>query len=90
MAKIRSVKLYIIIAIILVMFIPPFAKYQELRYKNRKLEERINALKTENTQLEKDKRKLETDIVYVEQRARDKMGLVRKGEIIMRGAPKKK
>lgn len=90
MPKIGSAKLYIGIAIFLVIFVPPFAKYQELRYKNQKLAERIVALKAENMHLEQDKKRLETDIVYVEKRARDKMGLVRKGEIVMRAAPKKK
>jgi cell division protein FtsB len=89
MAKIGSAKLYIGIAIFLIIFVPPFAKYQELRYKNQKLAERIDALKAENMLLEQQKKSLETDIVYVEKRARDKMGLIRKGEIVMRGAPSK-
>lgn len=87
MKKIGSTKLYIGIAVFLVIFLPPFAKYQELRYKDRKLDERLTALKTETEKLEQDKKRLETDIVYVEKRAREKIGLVRKGEIVLKTAP---
>jgi len=88
MAKIGSLKLYLIIGIALLIFVPPFAKYQELRYKNQKMAERINALKEENKKLEGAKRRLETDIVYVEKRAREKIGLVRKGEIVLKENPR--
>jgi cell division protein FtsB len=93
MAKIRikSVQFYIILGILLVIFLPPFAKYQELRYKNKRLAEKISALKDENKRLEEEKRKLETDIVYIEKKAREKIGVVRKGEIVLKEkeAPKK-
>ena len=90
MAKIGSAKLYIIIGVFLIIFVPPFAKYQELRYKNKKLGEQITALKEETKRLEAEKKSLETDIVYVEKRAREKIGLVRKGEIVIRGNSGKK
>jgi len=90
MKKIGSAKLYIGIAIFLVIFLPPFAKYQELRYKDRKLDEKINALKSETVRLEQNKKSLETDIVYVEKRAREKIGLVRKGEIVLKGTSSRK
>ena len=90
MAKIGSIRLYFIIAILVVIFLPPFAKYQELRSKNKKLEARIRSLQEESKRLEDEKRKLETDITYVEKKAREKIGLVRKGEIIIKEAPQKK
>ncbi len=82
--KVGSYKFWITLGVIVIIFLPPFAKYQELCYKNRRLAERINTLKEENRKLEDEKRKLETDIVYVEKRAREKIGLVRKGEIVMK------
>ncbi len=84
MAKIGSLKFYIIIGLLVAAFVPPFAKYQELRYKNGKLEEKIAALKEESRRLEETKRRLETDITYVEKKAREKIGVVRKGEIILK------
>jgi len=82
--KIGSLKLYLIIAVIGALFIPPFAKYQELRHKSRMLDKRIAELKLENKRYEEEKVKLETDITYIEKRAREKVGMVRKGEIVMK------
>jgi len=90
MAKLGSARLWIAIGVLVVIFLPPFAKYQELRYKNRKLEERIIELKKETKQLSEEKRLLETDINYVESRAREKIGVVRKGEIILKEVPVRK
>ena len=80
----RSLKFWVIVGIAVVIFLPPFAKYQELRYKNKKLEERLESLKLENERLTEEKRLLETDINYVEKKAREKIGVVRKGEIVMK------
>ena len=78
MAKKGVVKLSIFIAILLVIFLPPFAKYQELRYKNKSLQWQIKSLKDETKKLEEEKRRLETDISYVEKKARDKIGVAKK------------
>jgi len=84
MKRIGSAKFWLVIAAFVVIFLPPFAKYQELRYKNAKLEERIKSLKSENERLTEEKRLLETDINYVEKKAREKIGVVRRGEIVMK------
>ena len=86
----RSFKFYLILGVIIVIFLPPFARYQELRYKNKKLEERLESLKEENARLTEEKRLLETDINYVEKTAREKIGIVRKGEIVMKEVPVRK
>jgi len=90
MAKIGSLKFWIITGVLVVIFLPPFAKYQELRYKNKKLEERIVFLDEETKRLTEEKRKLETDINYIEKRAREKIGVVRKGEIVIKEVPARK
>lgn len=87
MAKVGSFKLYVGIAVFLIIFLPPFAKYQELRYKNKKLESRIVELERQNKDLAEKKYRLETDISYVEKKAREKIGVVRKGEIVLKEAP---
>ncbi|MBI4975034.1 MAG: septum formation initiator family protein [Candidatus Omnitrophica bacterium] len=84
MAKKDLTKTFIIIVIILLIFLPPFAKYQRLRYKNKNLEDRIRALQEESKRLEEEKRKLERDITYIEKKAREKIGVVRKGEIVLK------
>jgi len=85
--RIGSPRLYIIIGVALVIFLPPFAKLQGLYYKNKKLEEKITALREDNKRLEEEKIKLETDITYIEKKAREKIGVVRKGEIILKETP---
>ena len=86
----RSFKFYFILGFIVIIFLPPFARYQELRYKNKKLEESIEILKLENERLAEEKRLLETDINYVEKKAREKIGVVRKGEIVLKEVPARK
>ena len=73
-----------------VLFLPPFAKYQALRYKSRKIDERIAQLKAENKRLEEERLKLQTDIAYIEKRARENVGMVRRGEIVIKESPPKK
>lgn len=90
MAKAGSVKIYILIIAALVIFLPPFAKYQELRYKNQKLIDRISELERQNKELAEKKYRLETDLTYIEKKAREKIGVVRKGEIVLKEEPKGK
>ena len=88
--KVGRRKLYIIAAVATVLFLPPFAKYQALRYKSAKIDEQIIRLKAENKRLEEEKFKLQTDIAYIEKRARENNGMVRKGEIVIKESPPKK
>ena len=69
------------------VFVPPFVKYQELRYKDKKLAEEITSVKKENKILTEQKERLQTDINYMEQKAR-KIGFVRKGEIVIKPSRK--
>lgn len=90
MAKKSVVKVSIFVIILLAIFLPPFAKYQELRYKNKSLERQLKAVSEENKRLEEKKRRLQTDITYVEKEARDRIGVVKKGEIVLRETPAKR
>ena len=89
-SKQGRLKLYILVGIVTVLFLPPFAKYQALRYKSRKIDERIAQLKAENKRLEEERLKLQTDIAYIEKRARENVGMVRRGEIVIKESPPKK
>ena len=82
--RIGSFKFYFMVAVIVAIFLPPFARYQELRYKNSKLESDMLKTKAQIERLTEEKRLLETDINYVEKKAREKIGLVRKGEIVLK------
>ena len=81
----------VIFAIILVAaFVPPFIKYQQINYKSRVLDHQLKNIKEEIKRLEEEKRRLETDIIYVEKRARDRTGVAKKGEILLKSYPSKK
>ena len=85
--KINRIKVLLVIAVLVIIFLPSLVKYQQLNYKNRKLEERINFLGRENKRLEGERIRLETDITYIERKAREKLGVVRKGEIVLKDSP---
>ena len=79
--------LFGITVFILVFFLPSYTQLQDLKQKNRDYEVRMRALKLENAKLLKEKNLLETDPHYLEKVGREKMGLVRKGEVIYRLVP---
>lgn len=66
---------------LLIIFLPGFTKLQELKDKNRDLEETIGRLNAENVLLQQELKKIHTDPLYQEKILREKMGVVRKGEI---------
>ena len=88
--KPSRLKLYILIGVVTVLFLPPFAKYQALKYKSNNIDRQIAQLKAENKRLEEERFKLQTDISYIEKRARENVGMVRKGEIVIKEVPPKK
>ena len=73
--------LFGIAVFLLVMFLPGYTKLQELRDKSRDLEDKIRRLKKENYILQQELVRIDNDPVYQEKIARDKMGVVRKGEM---------
>lgn len=73
--------------LILVTFFPTFSKKQKLLEKNREYKAQIQDLEKQITQLSEEKRRLEEDPVYREKVAREKMGLVRDGEVIYKITP---
>jgi cell division protein FtsB len=76
--------------LLLVIFLPGYTKLQDLRGKNRELEVKIRKLKVENVLLQEELKRIESDPIYQEKIAREKMGVVRKGEIPIKIIPKKK
>ncbi len=65
----------------LVLFLPGYTKLQELRIKNRQLEEKFRKMAVDNSLMQEELKRVENDPVYQEKIVRDKMGVVRKGEI---------
>ncbi|MDD5197159.1 MAG: septum formation initiator family protein [Candidatus Omnitrophota bacterium] len=75
---------------ILILFLPGLTKLQGLKDKNRDLEDKIKRLNIENALLQQEIIKIENNPVYKEMIAREKMGVVRKGEIPIKIVPQKK
>ncbi|MCM8801084.1 MAG: septum formation initiator family protein [Candidatus Omnitrophica bacterium] len=90
----RKVKIGIqsllMLIILMIIFLPGYTKLQELKDKNRDLEAKIKRLQIENVFLEEELKRLNQDPVYQEKILRDKMGLVRKGEIPIKIVPEER
>jgi cell division protein FtsB len=89
MAKKELAAVSVIVIGLVLIFLPSFAKYQELSAKNRMLNQKIKLANEELVRLTKEKARLEGDVAYIEKRAREKIGVVRKGEIVIKAAEKK-
>ena len=76
--------------ILLVIFIPGYAKIQEQRQKNKELEANVKRLQAENSAFQREKERLENDPEYLEQVGRKELGIVKKGEISYRLVPQEK
>lgn len=81
--------IYAILGILLVIFLPSFSKLQELRDKNRDLQAQIKHLAKENYSLQLELKRIENDPVYQERITRQKLGVVRKGEVPVKLVPQK-
>lgn len=79
--------LFGIAVFLLIIFLPGYTKLQELRDKNNDLETKIKRLNIENALLVQELKRVETDPVYQERIARERMGVVRKGEIPIKIVP---
>jgi cell division protein FtsB len=90
-SKLRSAFwLFGIAFFLLVLFLPGYTKLQELRDKNKDLETKIKRLNIENALLQQELIRINGDPTYQEKIAREKMGVVRKGEIPVKIVPEKK
>ena len=70
------------ILIILIIFLPGYTKLQELKDRNINLEEKINNVKLENALIEDEFLRTQQDPIYQEEIVREKLGVVRKGEVV--------
>lgn len=86
----RGFWLFGILVLLLVLFLPGYSKLQELRDKNRDLSGKIKRLVIENSLLQEELRLVKDDPVYQEKIARERLGVVRKGEIPLRVVPEQK
>ncbi len=83
----NAIGLFTICFLVLLYFLPSFTQMQDLKEKNRKYLEEIKHLKQKNNELLVEKYRLDNDPAYVEKVAREKMGLIKEGEMIYRMSP---
>ena len=79
--------LFILTIIVLIIFLPSYTKMQDLKQKNLDYKRQIEQLQQKSAELREEKRLLETDPVYLEKVAREKMGLIREGEVVYKITP---
>ncbi|MBI4707463.1 MAG: septum formation initiator family protein [Candidatus Omnitrophica bacterium] len=82
--------LFGVAVLMLGLFLPGYTKLQDLRDKNSDLEKKIKQVNIENSLLQEELKRVTADPVYQEKIAREKMGVVRKGEIPIKIVPEKK
>jgi cell division protein FtsB len=82
--------LFGITVLLLIVFLPGYTKLQELRDKNRDLQAKIKKMSIENMLLQEELKRIENDPIYQEKILREKMGVVRKGEIPVKIVPREK
>ena len=67
-----------------IVFLPGYSSLHKLREENEQLQRRIKLLESHNDQLEAELGRMKQDPDYVEKVAREKLGIVKEGEIIYR------
>ncbi len=83
----NAIWIFVIAIGTLIVLLPSFVKFQDLKQKNADYQEKMVELKVKNTQLREERRLLQDDPVYLEKVARENMGLAREGEVVYRMVP---
>jgi len=79
--------LFAVAFMILIVFLPSFTKWQDVKQKDLEYQARIAELEQEKAKLEEERKRLEGDPDYLERVAREKMGLIREGEVVYQLTP---
>jgi len=79
--------LFCLAILLFVIFLPGYTRMQDLRVKNLDLQQKIKRLEKENALLENEARRIKEDAFYQEKIARERMGVVRKGEVPVKIVP---
>jgi len=80
----KNLRIFIILVILFLIFLPGFAKLQELKTKLAETEEKIRRAQRQNAILEQRIAQMQNNTAYLEMVARDKLGIVKKGETVLK------
>jgi cell division protein FtsB len=79
--------LFVVLAAVFVVYLPSYMQMQDLRGRNLTFEKRINDLEAENIKIAEEQNRLKTDPEYFERVARERMGLIKDGEVVYKALP---
>ena len=69
--------------VLLIIFVPSYSVIQDKRRRNLEYDRKIEELSQSNSDLIREERLLREDSHYLEKVAREKMGLVKEGEVVV-------
>ena len=72
------------IFIIGILFFPAYSKIQKLTLRDKALFQKAEKLKLENERLLQENELLKTDLIYIEEVAREKLKVARENEVVFR------
>lgn len=80
----KKVILFILLAMAayIAIFLPKYSELQKLRESNDDIKQRIRLLEQNNDILKEEIKRLKDDPFYLEKKAREKLGIIKKGEYI--------
>ncbi len=71
-----------IVIVLCVIFLPGYSRLQKLREENSEQSKRIKLLEEHNEKMRTELARMREDPDYLEKKARDKLGIIKKGEVI--------
>lgn len=83
----NAIFLFLLSVVVFVLYLPSYTQLQDIRQKNQDFALQIKLLKEKNAELQREKKRLEEDPVYLEKVAREKMGLIKEGEVVYKIVP---
>jgi len=78
----NAIWLFFISIAVFLLFLPSYAKMQDLKLKNTTYERQLKELEKLRAELIEEKRLLTDDPDYLEKIAREKMGLIKENEVV--------
>jgi len=86
----KKTKFFIIICVLgILTLVPAFSKYQDLAQRNRNVQAKIHQLAADNKNLANRQYKLQTDPVFAESVARQKLNVAKEDEVVYKIVPEK-
>jgi cell division protein FtsB len=79
--------LFVVLAAVFVVYLPSYMQMQDLRNRNLTFEKRITDLEAETLKMAEERDRLKNDPEYFERVARERMGLIKDGEVVYKVLP---